>query len=190
MKGFSNSTKMRSGHHFSPKHGFTNSSGSTMQVKGYTRKVPKFADGGSVDSAVIKRTEPMTEFDKEYGGTGPLRPGFKKGGKIGPVKKGALHKALGVKQSSPLSMATLQSAKQSSSPLMRKRANFAINARKWNHKCEGGQMKYAGGGSVTPGKARSIAKNVLTEHVNYPAPRGHKGLGKALGFKKDPLIGS
>jgi hypothetical protein len=66
------------------------SSGKTQYVKGYTRSVPKhkYAHGGPVtapmssgDSSVIKRTRPVTGFDAEHGGKGPLRPGFNKGGK-------------------------------------------------------------------------------------------------------------
>lgn len=45
------------------------------------------------------------------------------------VKKGALHTALGIKQGKKIAMSTLQKAKRSSDPLMKKRAQFAINAR-------------------------------------------------------------
>ncbi len=189
MKGFRQfGGKMRSGHHFPSGSGFSGSTGRVQQVRSYTRKVPKYADGGAVDSPVIKRTVPMTEADKEYGGKGPLLPGYKKGGaickamggrvpapkapppkapprfsgvpnrmqptpvqpgrvkiptnpsgpstmakggKIGPVKKGALHKAMGIKQGQKIPLSKLEGEKKSSSPLMRKRANFAINARSW-----------------------------------------------------------
>ena len=50
------------------------------------------------------------------------------------LKKAALHKALGVKSSAKIPAKKLQAAKHSKSPLERKRANFAINAKKWNHK--------------------------------------------------------
>jgi hypothetical protein len=49
------------------------------------------------------------------------------------LKKGALHKALGVKQGKPISAYKLAQAKHSKSALMRKRATFAENAKKWNH---------------------------------------------------------
>lgn len=51
---------------------------------------------------------------------------------IGPVKKGALHKALGMAQDTPISSTKLQTAKAKGG-LMAKRAQFAINARKWGH---------------------------------------------------------
>lgn len=49
------------------------------------------------------------------------------------LKKGALHKALGVAQGHKISQAKLRKAINSTSPLMRKRAQFAINAKKWKH---------------------------------------------------------
>lgn len=48
------------------------------------------------------------------------------------LKKGALHKDLGVPQGKKIPMAKLEKAKHSNSALERKRANFAINAKKWN----------------------------------------------------------
>lgn len=138
MKDFKNSTKMQSGHSFSSQHGFTGSSGQSNFVKGYARKPPKLAKGGSVDTlgaqstpaerqklatkslgaqitdterkkisqmgkngkcyaeggpvgnSAVERTDPVTQFDKEHGGKGPLASGFKKGGALkramgGPV---------------------------------------------------------------------------------------------------------
>lgn len=49
------------------------------------------------------------------------------------LKKGALHKALGVPASKFISHYKLAMAKHSKSPLMRKRAQFALNAAKWHH---------------------------------------------------------
>jgi hypothetical protein len=50
------------------------------------------------------------------------------------LKKGALHKQLGVPQGNTIPLAMIQSASHSKNPLTRKRANFAINARKWKKK--------------------------------------------------------
>ncbi len=78
------------GHSFSSKAGFTHSGTNKQNVRGYTRGVPKrkFATGGMVtapmassSSALTRRAKPVTGFDKEAGGKGPLRPGFSKGGK-------------------------------------------------------------------------------------------------------------
>lgn len=51
--------------------------------------------------------------------------------KIKPSHKGRLHKDLGVKKGEKIPLKKLEAAKHSSSPAERKRANFAINARKW-----------------------------------------------------------
>lgn len=48
--------------------------------------------------------------------------------------EGLLHKNLGVPAGSPIPAGKLASAKNSSSPAVRKRATFAENAKHWNHK--------------------------------------------------------
>lgn len=58
-------------------------------------------------------------------------PSKAKGGKIGPIKKGALHKAMKIPQGKKIPLSRLEDEKDYGSPLMRKRANFAVNARKW-----------------------------------------------------------
>jgi hypothetical protein len=52
---------------------------------------------------------------------------------IKPSHKGLLHKNLGVSQSKKLTLAQEKKAANSKDPAVRKRANFAINARKWHH---------------------------------------------------------
>ena len=69
----------------------------------------------------------MTREDQE------AELGLAKGGFLGGLKKGALHKSLGISADKKIPAKALTKAADSSSPLMRKRANFAINARKWNH---------------------------------------------------------
>lgn len=46
--------------------------------------------------------------------------------------KGLLHKNLGIKQGEHIPLKALARAKNSSSPAERKRATFAMNARKWH----------------------------------------------------------
>jgi len=48
------------------------------------------------------------------------------------LKKGALHKDLGIKQGQKIPAKKL-SIKATDSPLEKKRKQFAINAKKWNH---------------------------------------------------------
>lgn len=57
---------------------------------------------------------------------------------IGPIKKGALHTQLGKPQGQKLSVSELQTAANSKNALERKRANFALAARKW---AKGGKKK-------------------------------------------------
>ncbi len=88
MKGFKHTGRgPKMGHSFSSKAGFSGSTGRTRNVRGYTQGVPKFAAGGMVvakgsdgGSALTRRAKPVTGFDAEAGGKGPLRPGFNKGG--------------------------------------------------------------------------------------------------------------
>lgn len=49
------------------------------------------------------------------------------------VKKGALHRQLGIAQGKPIPTSTLQRLKKSRNALTRKRATFALNARRFKH---------------------------------------------------------
>lgn len=52
---------------------------------------------------------------------------------FGHLKKGALHKSLGVPQGEKIPVSKLEQAAESHNPLMRKRAHFALNARHFKH---------------------------------------------------------
>ena len=52
---------------------------------------------------------------------------------INPSRKGLLHKKLGVPQGKKIPAGKLAAAKRSTSPSLRKEANFAINAKKFKH---------------------------------------------------------
>jgi len=71
-----------------------------------------------------------------------------KGGKIGPVKKGALHKQMGVPQGQPMPAKRLEQATHSDNELLRKRAQFAENAKHWNHAAGGDVLDFRAGGPV------------------------------------------
>lgn len=126
-------------------------------------------------------------------GTPSIRSDFKKGGKIGPVKKGALHKEMGIPQGEKIGRKRLESAKHSSSPTERKRANFALNMNKAtggtiNPVATGGTInRFATGGTQNPMQAGGAlyakggnVKGALAQHEATPAPRGHKGLGDMI----------
>lgn len=49
------------------------------------------------------------------------------------LKKGALHKQLGVPQGEKIPVSTLKEKAKSENETTRKRAQFALNARKWKH---------------------------------------------------------
>lgn len=63
---------------------------------------------------------------------------------IKPSHEGLLHKNLGVAKGKKLSVKSEEKAKHSSDPAVRKRATFALNARKWHHggKKKGKKSKY------------------------------------------------
>jgi hypothetical protein len=54
-------------------------------------------------------------------------------GKMNPKNKGQLHRDLGIAQKHAIPMSALMQAKHSNSPAVRKRANFAVNAKGWTH---------------------------------------------------------
>jgi|JI102314A2RNA_FD_contig_123_50146_length_10278_multi_4_in_1_out_0_6 hypothetical protein len=82
MKGFKNSTRMKSGFSFPADKGFSGSTGKLQTIGGYTRAKPmRKATGGKVDSSMTSRAQPVTTADAESGGRSPLRPGFSRGGR-------------------------------------------------------------------------------------------------------------
>lgn len=54
--------------------------------------------------------------------------------KINPAHKGALHRALHIKQGDPIPMQRLEKAKESANPHVRSMATFALNARGFKRK--------------------------------------------------------
>jgi hypothetical protein len=61
--------------------------------------------------------------------TGPKKSGIH----INPAHKGELHRDTGTPQGQPIPAQKLEQALHSSDPAVRKRANFARNAKGWNH---------------------------------------------------------
>ena len=49
------------------------------------------------------------------------------------LKKGALHRQMGISQDEPIPAKKLAKAANSDDETLRKRAQFAINAKKWHH---------------------------------------------------------
>lgn len=58
----------------------------------------------------------------------------KSGIRLNPANRGKLHKSMGVAKGKKIPVARLKKAAKSKNETLRKRAQFALNARKWNHK--------------------------------------------------------
>jgi hypothetical protein len=151
------------------------------------------------------------DFESSHGFTGSagktMVKGYARGGKIGPIKKGALHKEMGIPQGQKIPSSKLQAAKHSSNPLERKRANFAINAKKWNHaeggpicKAEGGQIKTSavktgyqqsdGAGKGGPDLNVKFAGNHLAyKKGGEVMKRAKGGMTRPMGMPKAPVVG-
>lgn len=56
---------------------------------------------------------------------------------IKPSKRGSLRKAMGAKEGDKLSVSKMRSKLKTASPAMKKKLQFALNARKWNHEFGG-----------------------------------------------------
>lgn len=123
--------------------------------------------------------------------THEIAPDFAKGGKmhINPAHKGKFTKKMTGSKKGHLTGSDVQRGLHSESGETRKEANFARMARRHfkplatggtiNRLGAGGAL-YAQGGGVSKSEAQGIARGVIKEHINYPEPRGHKGLGEAI----------
>jgi hypothetical protein len=92
------------------------------------------------------------------------------------LKEGALHKQMGVPEGKKIPAGRLESASNSSNPLTRKRAQFAINAKKWKHK-DGGSIK-AHAKSPAEATDGSAAETGVMKGPSNPMQKYAKG-GKA-----------
>lgn len=139
--------KQTSGFKYPTSFGFSSSSGKVQTVKSFTRRAPirgimKKAVGGQVpgmkktpsspanlvydgdatsigdqgNSAEL-RTKPLTEFDKDHGGRGPLRPGFALGGGVGMAPP--MRAALGAQTARPMMRTAIPRGPMGRRPLMR-----------------------------------------------------------------------
>lgn len=114
-----------------------------------------------------------------------VRPGYSKGGI--KVKKGALHKRMGVKQGSGIGTGRIQKdlskAKKSGNSKAVKQDVFALNARKWHHKAEGGQV-------CDDAPVATVAQKVVNKHIASKPPQGHGVKPKGgLAFMRQPMFG-
>lgn len=191
MKGFKHTGRgPKMGHSFSSKAGFSGSTGRTQSVRGYTRGVPKrkFADGGMVvvkgtdgGSALTRRAKPVTGFDAEAGGKGPLRPGFSHGGKACYAEGGKVETLGAAIRMVKQLIAQGNSAEQAASKAAR-RYNVPVQSVKNPGAATGGgglpaqkQMLAKGGMARAVGRA---AQQVAAQSQGQPAPVKTGGRGK------------
>jgi len=109
---------------------------------------------------------------------------------IKPSKRGSLRKAMGAKKGDKLSVSEMKKKMKNASPAMRKKLNFAINARKWKHE-DGGilpMLEWGGDPTSLVNLGSSFAEmNNLSqpnELVGTNNPGGKKG-GLKMSF--DPI---
>lgn len=101
-------------------------------------KIPKMSKGGQVHMGTPSC----------YCGGGKC---MSQGGFLKDLKKGALHQDLGVPSDKPIPSGKLEKATHSTDETLRKRAQFAENAKHWNHS-DGGEIKPAPSPSPEPKK--------------------------------------
>lgn len=113
----------------------------------YNDFVRKYAYGGTVRMADggTMNIKPANKEPKHM--TPPHAEGYAEGGKVKTphflegLKKGALHKQLHVSSDKPIPAGKLEKATHSENETLRKRAQFAENAKHWHHKAEGGMIE-------------------------------------------------
>lgn len=119
------------------------------------------------------RPETMTETGEKkepaHMSEGGKTPHFLEG-----LKKGALHKEMGISEDKKIPEKKLEKAANSDNETLRKRAQFAINAKKWHH-AEGGPILSAEGRDKEPAKPA----NIEPSHEEKL-----KSIYKAMGMKK------
>lgn len=145
--------------------------------------LPPRLKGDRFHGNALRYPVPFSELEADSGFKSGMRPGYAEGGLHINVKKGALHKRMGVKQGSPIGTKSiskdLSKAKASGNVREQRQDQFALNARKWNK---------AGGGSVSEDCA-SDAVQAVSRHVATPKPSGHGIKNGAPPFTKKPLCG-
>lgn len=135
---------------FGKEQGFTGSCGGTP-VKGYMRGgsvkggFKPFAKGGKIMPSDKEHKDyddkNDTSDDADYPEVGSKsKPaGYAKGGLNLKMKKGALHKQMGIKSGEKIPAKKLAAAAHSKNPLEAKRARFAETMKKWKH-AKGGMI--------------------------------------------------
>lgn len=122
----------------------------TMSTNPYDNTEPSFNQGGEVHDIDEDHPEHREHLSNgghvhcyAHGGQAFHHPDcyMNKGGFLSGLKKGALHKDLGVPSDSPIPSGKLEKATHSNNETLRKRAQFAENAKHWQHHADGGEIE-------------------------------------------------
>lgn len=181
---------------FPSKAGFGPSSGRVKSVSGYSRRAPKRvmhkAVGGLAEDGIVEAPgfSDYAEGGRVKGVSDPMSAreamSHKKGGKIskgaakrmGYAKGGAISQALKKVTGAQVTDKEASRVREKRMQQLKKITGGAISEK------EAERMGYAKGGAVSAKKAKEIAQGVIKDHVNYPAPKGHKG------FSRKAVIGN
>lgn len=113
---------------------------------------------------------------------------------IKPSKRGSLRKAMGAKEGKKLSVSAMRSRLKNASPAMKKKLQFALNARKWNHEFGGELPIFPEGGFVPQIASIDNLTGSFSKMNNLPGeqllPSGlapYSGTVSGSGFSLDPL---
>lgn len=181
MKGFRNTTKIRSGFSFPAKAGFTSSTGKVQNIS-YTRKTPHRkpvmkAEGGQVSRRVESRG-PMKALSEELRKTmmpkrDPMATRDRMiedatGAAVTPSERARFASGGRVNDSALTGRSEPDSAlNQESGGKTPLRPGFTRG---------GMAAKYAKGGRIPDHKVKAMIDRKMSKHVATPAPKGHKGL--------------
>lgn len=179
---------------FPSKAGFGPSSGRVKSISGYTRRAGKrpkrLAVGGLAEDGIVEApgfsdfaeggkvkgvSDPMSAKEAmghKLGGKAKRRMGYAKGGVAVDAMKNAMRKKLGA-----------QFTEAEYQQMMKKSGKAPTNRVRPVKAGPRNTVRFAEGGKVSAAKAKQIAQGVVKDHVNYPAPKGHKG------FNRNAVIG-
>jgi hypothetical protein len=144
----------------------------------------------SPGNALDHSNRPYSKIEQDHPKTARLRPGYKKGGLKISVKKGALHARMGVKKGKGIATGAIQKdlskAKKAGNTKSIRQDVFALNARKWHHKAEGGSVS----DDCDTGTMAKVAQGAVNRHVQAKPPQGHGVKPKGnLAFMSTPMFG-
>lgn len=160
---------------FPSKAGFGPSSGKVKSISGYTRRAAKrpkrLAVGGLAEDGIVEAPgfSDYAEGGKVKGVSDPMSAKEA----MGHARGGALRKVTGA----AITKAEAAKVREKGMKNLKKVTGAQVTD------AEAKRMGYAKGGQVSAAKAKQIAQGVVKDHVNYPAPKGHKG------FNRNAVIG-